>query len=300
MPLHWEDQKAYEELVIPTGKNRGWFRGLQRNSTIENLNRFFEETHRFGDALGKLQQINFGDNPNEPNPESIKEAHHQTLDLVFSGESLLAHSKRLAESQWAEDFISEKDILEHLDRYAQEGRISYEIDDLLKAAMKLWQGLYEVVLSDGKFLRVDLPDALEADFTLAKNLFSVGFEDVAVLIAGRGLEGVLREIAHKKQLRFGGTGNEKPVWEADFRDIIEVLYRARWKKRGARLIDQPTKALLDYIRSIRNSHAHPNSISDESNYREQASLIASKANSLWKKATDKDAKLVSRKIKKDW
>jgi hypothetical protein len=298
MALHWESQDEFQKWVMPIGDpSTNLMRSIGRNLIIENLETLFRERERFGEALENLKNAGFGGDPPNKNPEGLKEVRSLLFDLVFSGEDLLAHHKRLAESRWAKDFISEKDIVEHLDRYETDVR---KIADLMEAAGNLWQGFYEIVLQPENFLEVDLPDSLEIDFASARNLFSVGFDDVGVLIAGRGLEGVLREIARRKQLRFGATGNEKPAWEADFRDIVEILYRARWKKGGTRLIDQPTKALLDYVRTIRNSHAHPKSAHDEPNYREQAILIASKANSLWKKATQKEAKLASRKIKRDW
>lgn len=298
MPLHWESQENFEKQVMPISDPRhNLTRIIGLHSTIENLETLFRERERFGEALANLKSAGFGGDPPNKNPEGLKDARSLVSDLVFSGEELLVRHKRLAESRWAQSFIAEKDIAEDLQEFQADVR---KIADLMEAAGDLWMGFYEIVLQQETFLKFDLPDSLEIDFITARNLFSVGFDDVGVLIAGRGLEGVLREIARRKQLRFGTTGNEKPAWEADFRDIIEILYRARWKKGGTRLIDQPTKALLDYIRTIRNSHAHPKSTHDEPNYREQATLIASKANSLWKKATQKEAKLASRKIKKDW
>src|SRR5262245_65585889 len=42
---------------------------------------------------------------------------------------------------------------------------------------------------------LDLPPSLESDFRTSRNLFSIGFDEVGLLIAGRRLEGVLRKIA---------------------------------------------------------------------------------------------------------
>lgn len=56
---------------------------------------------------------------------------------------------------------------------------------------------------------------LEADFRLARNLFSIGFDEVGVLIAGRGLEGVLRKVAAMRKIELVVRGNATSVAEAD-------------------------------------------------------------------------------------
>src|SRR5262245_53495019 len=69
---------------------------------------------------------------------------------------------------------------------------------------------------------LDLPPSLESDFRTSRNLFSIGFDEVGLLIAGRGLEGVLRKIAYTRKIVLGVKGKASPVFEADIYDLIYV------------------------------------------------------------------------------
>ncbi len=48
-----------------------------------------------------------------------------------------------------------------------------------------------------------------------------------------------------------------PASESYFNDLIEILWQLRWKIKGNRLISSETKALLDYLRALRNGRARP-------------------------------------------
>ncbi|HXJ59388.1 MAG TPA: hypothetical protein VNU68_22320 [Verrucomicrobiae bacterium] len=73
----------------------------------------------------------------------------------------------------------------------------------MEAAIKLSEGFYEIVFPDRDFLKVDLPDFLEVDFDLAKSLFSVGFDETAVLIAGQPQRGLHQRPTYPASTRFG-------------------------------------------------------------------------------------------------
>jgi hypothetical protein len=82
-------------------------------------------------------------------------------------------------------------------------------------------------MNGSSLLIIDLPD-----FRSARNLFSVGFDDVGLFLLERGLEGVLREITEVRHLAFEAKGKTIPATEADFYDLIEVIWQVRWKTKG--------------------------------------------------------------------
>ncbi|MGC2388968.1 MAG: hypothetical protein WA621_06185, partial [Candidatus Acidiferrum sp.] len=98
--------------------------------------------------------------------------------------------KRLAKSDFSYGFLHQKDILDHWDRYEKSGRVASEIQQLMADVRELRKGYYDFVDAEDRFLLddLDLPPPLESDFRLARNLFSIGFDEVGLLIAGRGLE----------------------------------------------------------------------------------------------------------------
>jgi hypothetical protein len=142
---------------------------------------------------------------------------------------------------------------------------------------------------------------LEADFRLARNLFSLGFDDVGLLIAGRGLEGVLRKIANIRKILLESKGKTAPAAEADLHDLIETMYQLRWKTKGTRLISPEAKALLHYLRTLRNNGAHPVAGSRSAvNLREKAVLVAETANRLWNEVSKTKARLHPAVVPKTW
>lgn len=120
----------------------------------------------------------------------------------------MLYHKRLAKSDSAYGFLHQHDILEHWERYKTVGRISREIDQLVTDTNELLTGYYQIKESDERFLTydLDLPPELEAEFRLVRNLFSVGFDEVGVLISGRGLEGVLRRVAQLRKIMIDTRG----------------------------------------------------------------------------------------------
>jgi hypothetical protein len=125
---------------------------------------------------------------------------------------------------------------------------------------------------------ITLPADLASDFLTARSLLSVGFDEAAVIYAGRGLEGVLRSIARRHSLLMR---NGSPAWEARFADILTRMQELRITQTHERLLDPATANLLQYGRSTRNQVAHPPQGSSTPKYQEQAVLMAHKAGELW-------------------
>jgi hypothetical protein len=226
-------------------------------------------------------------------------------DAVLAAEKLLLYHKRLAKSDAAYGFFHQHDMLDHWQRYASTARIFREVDQLIADIDKLIAGYYDLMQLDSRFLieGLDLPSSLERDFRLARNLFSLGFDDVGALVAGRGLEGVLREVARVRKISIlNNKGKTLPASEIELYDLIEVVSHVRWKSSGIPLISSETKALLHYLRALRNTSAHasPSGVKAYSTPREMAVVSAATANRIWADTTKNKARLEPTTVPKTW
>jgi hypothetical protein len=196
----WSSWEEFTENVRPVVVDSiGRFNLTHRSTWFDIEQGLFEALNEINDALNSLKTAGFKGSDDKLPPSdqlSIDEARGVVIELIHGGELLLLHHKRLAKSDFAYGFLHQHDISEHWDSWSIK-RLSREIDQLVRDTHKLLEGYYQIKEFDDQFLlfNLDLPVELEFDFRLARNLFSVGFDDVGVLIAGRGLEGVLRKIA---------------------------------------------------------------------------------------------------------
>lgn len=142
---------------------------------------------------------------------------------------------------------------------------------------------------DGAFLEnvADLPDELKADFVSARNLMSLGFDEAGLILSGRGLEGVIRRVAKDHRIIM-----KQPVGRARFFDILSALETKRFAHNGVLVIDEATKHLLQYSRSIRNNPAHPDPARTGKGHSQQAELMAQRANEIWKRCSAAGVQLV--------
>ena len=164
-------------------------------------------------------------------------------------------------------------------------------------------GYYSLIEADRRLIveNLDLPDSLESDFRLARDLFSVGFDEIALLVTGRGLEGVLRKIADVRKISLQTTKKLIPASEADASDLIEIMYHVKWKATGVRLISQETRALLHYLRTLRNGGAHPRADARPNPIaRESALIVSETANRLWKQMSKTRAQIEPKTVQKSW
>lgn len=307
MPWLWNSWEEYVDIVHPAAADKpGPFRAMQFDSWFEMEARLFAAVGEFKEKVEELKKLGFsrdlrmGDVSKDK--ERIRKAWDVVLNATYAGEELLLHHKRLAKHRAAYGFLHQNHLVEHWDRYAAGPRIYKEVHQFIIDAEELMNGYHELVQSDEEFILrdLDMTAALEADFRLARNLFSVGFDDVGLLIAGRGLEGVLRKIAEVRKI-FLKVGNRTiPACEIDLHDVIETMYRVKWKKTGRRLINQETKALLQYLRTLRNSGAHPAGTQYGNSPREQATVAARTANQLWNAVTSTRARLEPSTVDKNW
>jgi hypothetical protein len=303
----WNSWEEYVDIVHPIAVGKPGLRRAQRSSWFETECHLWEAAQKLTKASQALYDLGFsGENHDRPpnDPSIIKQTRPLVLEAVYAGEKLLLYHKRLAKSDASYGFLHQNDILEHWDRYEGTGRIAHEIHQLMSDIRELLNGYQDLVQAEDRFIveNLDLPSSLESDFRLARNLFSVGFDEVGLLIAGRGLEGVLRKIADIRKIALDIKGKAYPASEVDVYDLIETMFRIRWKSKGTRLITPDTKALLHYLRSLRNSCAHaPASGARQINApREMATVVAETANRLWNDVSKTRARLDPTTVQKTW
>jgi hypothetical protein len=118
----------------------------------------------------------------------------------------------------------------------------------------------------------------------------------------RGLEGVLRRIALTRKLSLRSKGKDTPAVEADLHDLIELTFRIRWKSTGERLILPETRALLHFLRTLRNSGAHApaGERTPTFNLPEKATLVATVSGHLWMKVSTTKARSAEQVIDRNW
>jgi hypothetical protein len=302
----WASWDEYVTAIHPVVLRRGAFNLSQANTRLESVGRLLAAVEKLTNAIHALERLGFAvDRANLlREPSAVGDAFRPVEEAVDAGEDMLLYHKRLALSEASYGFLHAHDLLQHWDRYSKNWRIAHEIYQFLKDCRGLLDGYHQIARTDERFIinDVDLPPTLRIDFTTARNLFSVGFEEIGLLVAGRGLEGVLRQVAKdRKILMQTAKGKPRSASDVDFADLIEVIARVRWKVRDAPLISKHTKTMLHYLRTIRNSQAHPqphgNSFQPA---REVARVVAVTASSIWKEVSATRAKLDPTIVAKDW
>jgi len=192
VPQLWDSYEEFRNSVGPVLIDHGGPLRLAQSETLcEQQAKISRALAELKDALTKLSDLGFTEDPPQEHREHLDEAFSICLDLAYAGEDLLMYHRRLALSQAAYEFCHQKDIVvrENWDRYSVTKRIFKEIARLVESVDQLVQGYRDIVDSHGKYLRIesDLPDTVEADFRLARDLLSVDLDEVGLLIAGRDL-----------------------------------------------------------------------------------------------------------------
>ena len=301
----WKSWEEYVESVHPTAVRIGCFKQSRLGTRLQAEGRLLSAVNGLNESLNQLRELGFSNGRKRPSKATarVDEAFTIVAETIRAGEELLLYHKRLAFSEASYGFLSQNDLLEHWDRYAANERISFEIQQLLEDIGELLDGYRQMSREDEQLImgKTDLPESLEHDFRLSRDLFSVGFDEVGLLMAGRGLEGVLREIARNRRILLEVKGKRTSASDADFSDLIETMSRIRWKTRGTPLFPRDIKALLHYLRTIRNSGVHPGlSVQTSEDCRKTATVVANTANRLWKSVASSRARLDPTIVQKSW
>ena len=275
----WNSWDEYVEAVRPCSvSSPGTLIAARQASRFESIRQIQGHADELGDAITALGQLGFrGERERPPDDRSmLPQARSLTIDLIDAGERMLIYDKSLYKDGVAYGFLHQHVLLEHWDRYASNSRIFIEISQLVTDAEVLLRGYNERIAADERFLidGLKLPKDLLRDFQTARDLFSVGLDEVGVLIAGRGLEGVLRSIARRHKLTLLVKNRPEPLADGQLNDIVEAMARVRWKATNTPLVSPKTKQLLHYLRALRNSGAHAGGEDDGTAPRENAAVSA--------------------------
>lgn len=291
----WETAEEFLQHVHPiehapknavrTAKHwTGLKRMLEFCRAVNNMELAYHELKRIASVAAKPPTRKYTE-------DEFGEVWAAACNIVQQGEYALAYCKPLAETKGGQEFIERKDVFEHLPRYQKQswGSAKSGTMDLLRATEALMQSIHEFWETDESFLNCvpDLPDDLKADFVAARDVMSLGFTEAGLIYAGRGLEGVVRRIANDHNL-FPG----RPIERARFAEILTALEGKRFSNSRRLVIDEQTKHRLHLSRAMRNHSAHPDSQRETEGYREEAILMARKANELWKKCSGPGIQIV--------
>lgn len=302
----WESWEEYVKSCNPAGIRSGSFDLCRVNTGLESTQLLLESVDKLREASQALRALGFkGRSSALPKCDAalVGGAREQVIHAVYTGETLLLYHKRLALSEASASFLHENDLLDHWERYAAGPGIVHEISEFADAVAELLEGYERLAREDQRLLLddLDLPEPLEDDFRLSRNLFSLGFDEVGLFIAARGLEKVVRKIARDRKIELTNGKKTGPACEADLHDLIETMSQVRWKVKGTPLITKETRTLLQYIRTVRNSGAHSTHQEAESeNFRQTASIIARSAQRLWNSVSSSRARLTPTTVQKNW
>jgi hypothetical protein len=291
----WESEEEFEQHVRPiehAPKNAvrvasNWT-GLQRVfefcRAVNGLETAYRELKRIASVTAQPQTKPY-------TQDEFRNVWAAACQIVCQGEYALAYCKPLAETKGGGEFIRLKSVFEQFPRYQKETWRSAKNGtmELLRATENMMQAIHDFWETDDSFLKYvpDLPDDLKADFVLARDVMSLGFTEAGLIYAGRGLEGVVRRIANDHNL-FPG----KAIERARFNEILTTLETKRFSQDRKLVIDEQTKYRLHLSRTMRNHSAHPDSQRGSQGYREEAILMAQKANELWEKCSRAGVKIV--------
>jgi len=305
----WDTYEEFLDYVQPilVAEHAGPLHAAQRETLFEHHSKITEAVAELRKLREDLSERGFENWP--PKDESAaraEEAYSTCQEIVWHGEELILYHRRLAKTPGGQDFIHEKNVIElsNWSRYVGSRRIFMEIRKLIEAVDALLSSYGELASQDEDYLPIesDLPDSVLDDFRKARDLLSVGMDEIGLLIAGRGLEATLRHIAKSRGVTLEDKGKSGAVSEAEFFNLIEVFRRLRWRGPGVPLLDKDGIALLHYLRSIRNAGAHPVVAGGRkrSSARELSKVTVEMACSMWQEATKAGARLVATKVTKDW
>ncbi len=301
----WASWEEFAEQIQPVAIQQGRFRHASQATELNQLSELLEAHRTLETANNALTHFEFGKkiHTSAMDAATLHQTRNLVIEAIYAGEALLMLHKRLAFTESSHGFLYSHDILEHWDRYVSIERVPYEVNKLTKDVQQLLEGYERLEREDERFLiaNLDLPEELQSDFLLARNLFSIGLDDIGLFLAGRGLEKVLRRIAKERKIDIVVNKKQKPADQIEFYNLIEVLSRVYWKVQKAPLFYKEVKHLLHFLRELRNRGAHkgePSASADGS--REKALVVANAANKLWNEVHGNRKKLDPLVVPKDW
>jgi hypothetical protein len=278
----WPSDKDFDENVHPftLGGTRHVHFSHRSMSVAQCAREIFLAVDRLVESLKNLKAIIAGGK----SAIDFSVAIGIALEICCDGERLLLHQSRLGQSMGAYGFLHGKDAFERDGKTGRDAANFHALRQLAKDTDVLLTAFYSMQEEGSEFLVPDLkmPPDLAMDFYLARDCFSVGLDDIGLLVAGRGLEGIVRRIIRDRRVQLQIKNSSGLASEADFADVVEVARRLRWRKDETRLFSSDTIQLLHWQRDIRNAGAHPGSRRQSKESRTVARAVLELCDHLWK------------------
>ena len=123
MPWLWNSFSEYSEHIVPTEVTESNFRWANTETTWNNVGTLIEAVIEFDKASVEVYKWSTQEHSLPHDVAKLRLAHNSCEMLVLYGERILLFHKRLGTSHWVGDFVAEKDILEHWERYSVTTRI---------------------------------------------------------------------------------------------------------------------------------------------------------------------------------
>jgi hypothetical protein len=221
------------------------------------------------------------------NPEADNDILAVATSLCHHGELMLLFQRRLATmpgGEGAYGFLHGKETVERYidDRSKPPSR--YELEQLSDDVDTLLKSFDDAMARDQRFLLDDareLPEELRIDFRIARDLCSVGFEDVALIVCGRGFEKVVRAIMSERKIVVTSGSKPKPASRAMLNDLIGAMSKLRWKDDGASVFSATSITLMHWVRDVRNGAVHEGEEEIAADERATALVLTQVSSSLW-------------------
>jgi hypothetical protein len=180
----WESWEKFVEHIQPVAIQRGRFQQTCRATELDQLKELLESADKLYSANKALKHLGFDGERTKQTKDAatLHEARNRVIEAVYAGETLLLCHKRLALSEVSYGFLHSHDILEHWERYSLTNRISAEIYQLTVDINGILDGYERLAREDELLLLdgLDLPEELMCDFRLARNVFSIGLDEVGL------------------------------------------------------------------------------------------------------------------------
>ena len=212
---------------------------------------------------------------------NFEKAHKVAVGVCHYGELPLLHQRWLAIDLASAGFLNAKEAISHAAHEFHRDTAYYDLRTLHESVNEML-AVHDRFLTDRSGYLVydihDLPKPLQKDFREARDLFSLGFDEMGLFACGRGLEMVARAILGERSVKIMSKGRETKASEADLYSVIECMDHLRWVD-GSRFVGKKTSQLLHWVRMVRNEAAHPSDSDMEA--RQIAPLVAKAAMSLW-------------------
>lgn len=299
----WRSYDDFHQWNFPVaiGNPRGLYRLYARQTALERTANLVERLNALEKTTRELDAVW---SPHEtPHSSGLTGSRQLVIELACDGEEVLLYCEPVGRSEIAAGFRSEKNLFEHWDRYTVK-RLGIELPKLIAAARDLSVSVRAHIGEHGHVLNSltgDLPPHLQSHFLVARDLWSVEMGEMAGFAALRGLEAVLREITRKSGNTLRRNGRKvEPVADLDLFDLIEASHRLRWVSDKRPVLDRRTRAILHYLRQVRNATAHPESDDNVDTWDETVMSATKQAAGLWKISKHGRRKAMPRELSRDW